>query len=385
MTELPVTRRILDELQAAAKGGGRPGLLIIQHILLDTETFLRLLLERGWRVRALIGIPYSCDAAVAERLASLIDVRVPAFDDFQRVVDLTLAGELRRAPAEPFILQEVGGYCAALLGGGSPLDTTLCAGAIEETRRGLWRYQAQDGLKVPVLEIAGSRLKEIEAIHVGEAVARAIATDLTELGRALPGLAAGVIGFGSIGSAVARSLQARGASVACFDTSPIRRIEAAARGFRVIGRGRLLAESDLVVGATGTGAFDAGEIPLLKEGAVLASASSGRGELPVGALVGSARSCDRVGSSVTRLELSGGGTVHLIQEGFPANFRLSSLPPAIADLLFAELALCLRRLVVSPPPPGLHSLSLTEEEKVAGLWCEIYGLPAGPVLAGAME
>lgn len=378
MAELPVARQILDEVQVAATGIDRPDLFIIQHLLRDTETFVHLLLERGWRVRALIGIPYSCDAAVAARLASSVDVRVPAFDDFQFVVNATLASELCRASAGPFILQEVGGYCAELLGGGSPLETNGCAGAIEETRRGLWRYQAEDGLRVPVMEIAGSRLKEIEAIHVGEAVVRAIATDLMELGRSLPGLTAGVIGFGSIGSAVARSLHDHGAAVACFDTSPIRQIEAAARGFRVSDRRRLMAESDLVVGATGRGAFGAHEIPFLKEGTILASASSGRREFPLDALAGAAQGYVRVGECVTRFELYGGGMVHLIKDGFPANFRLNSLPPAIADLLFAELALCLRRLVVNPPPAGLHSLSLAEEERVAGLWCEAYGLPADP-------
>ncbi len=378
MAELPVAAKILDELQVATQGIARPELLIIQHILQDTETFLHLLLERGWRVRALIGIPYSCDKAAAKRLASLIDVRVPAFDDFQRVVDDTLASELERASTEPFILQEVGGYCAALLGGGSSLDIAGCAGAIEETRRGLWRYQAQDRLKVPVMQIADSRLKEIEAIHVGEAVARAIATDLLELERSLPGLAVGVIGFGSIGSAVAHSLHARGAAVACFDTSPIRQIEAAARGFRVIERNRLLAESDLVVGATGTGAFSIAEVPLLREGAILASASSGRRELPVDELIRLATGFVPVGESVSRIELSGGGTIYLIKEGFPANFRLRSLPPSIADLLFAELALCMRRLVVSPPSPGLYSLGLAEEEMVAGLWCAAHGLSTEP-------
>src|SRR5262245_49528121 len=131
MAELPVASRILDEVQAATHGIERPGLLIIQHILQDTETFLHLLLERGWRVRTLVGIPYSCDPAAAERLASLVDVRVPAFDEFQQVVDATLADELKRAATEPFIVQEVGGYCAALLGGGSPFDVAGCAGAIE--------------------------------------------------------------------------------------------------------------------------------------------------------------------------------------------------------------------------------------------------------------
>jgi adenosylhomocysteinase len=379
MIELPVATQILDEVRDAARGIQLPGLLVIQHVLRDTERFLQLLLERGWQVRMLIGIPYSCDASAAERLASLTDVRVPAFEDFQRVVDDMLTNELRRGPAERFILQEVGGYCATLLGNGSPVDVSGCAGAIEETRRGLWRYQAQQGLKVPVLEIAGSRLKEIEAIHVGEAVARAIATDLAVLGKSLPGLTAGVIGFGSIGSAVAHSLHARGAAVACFDLSAIRQIESAARGFRMIDLRRLLAESDLVVGATGTGAFSANEIPLLKDGAILASASSGRREFPLDALAGAARGCGRIGESVTRLELSGGATIHLIKDGFPANFRLTSLPLPIADLLFAELALCLGRLVLSSPPPGLHSLDLAEEERAASLWCNAYGLSADPI------
>ena len=69
MADLPVASRILDEVQVATRGTERPGLFFIQHILQDTETFLRLLLERRWRVRVLIGIPYSCDGAAAERLA----------------------------------------------------------------------------------------------------------------------------------------------------------------------------------------------------------------------------------------------------------------------------------------------------------------------------
>ena len=123
--------------------------------------------------------------------------------------------------------------------------------------------------------------------------------------------------------------------------------------------------------------FAASEIGLLKNGAILASASSGRGEFPLDALSEVAQGYLRVGESVTQLELSAGGSVFLIKDGFPANFRLSSLPLSVADLLFAELALCLHRLVMSPPPPGLHSLRLEEEERVAALWCEAYGLPGG--------
>src|SRR5438045_279452 len=89
-------------------------------------------------------------------------------------------------------------------------------GSAMSKRRGLWQYESQV-LTIPVVQLADSPLKMIEAAYVGDAVTSVLAEELFELGLGLRGLPITVLGYGQIGSCVASSLRRRAASVGCWD------------------------------------------------------------------------------------------------------------------------------------------------------------------------
>jgi len=90
-----------------------------------------------------------------------------------------------------------------------------------------------------------------------------------------------VIGFGDIGSGVARALRNRGAHVLCYDTKASRMIDAASQGFTCLDVQQLLHSCNAIVGATGVGCLEKKHLRAIKDGALLCSASSRNLEFPM--------------------------------------------------------------------------------------------------------
>src|SRR6185437_9535186 len=79
--------------------------------------------------------------------------------------------------------------------------------------------------------------------------------------------------YGACGRGIARALRADGATVLAVEVSPVRALEAAFDGMRVLGLDAALAAADVVVSVTGTtGVVGTRELELLRDGALLANA-----------------------------------------------------------------------------------------------------------------
>lgn len=155
---LPCVEYMLTRLQPPTESG----LLIIQHLLRDTEEFVWLISSR-WNVVGIIGIPYSAKNDVIQRLKRCSLVVVP-----QSVGEMESAiSHILSTLRDPTLVLDVGGYCAGLATtAGLPI-----AGIVEETRQGHWRYQhVEKDLRYPVLSIAQSSAKQIEHLTVGPSI-----------------------------------------------------------------------------------------------------------------------------------------------------------------------------------------------------------------------
>src|ERR1044072_5481152 len=207
LTERILTTMALDQIEPDSVE-----IILVQHLLSATEEFVRLLRGFGFEVLKVIGIEYSSRQGVGERLrASGLDVVLHKIATTEDALRKVLHDEFSRSQSKRIILQEVGGYCANILNAGiEPQLQDRFLGVIEETRQGLWRYRAVSHFPVPVIEIADSFLKSLEARYVGEAVARAVEFDLLEAGSTLWGARSVVLGFGDVGSNVANGLRVRG-------------------------------------------------------------------------------------------------------------------------------------------------------------------------------
>ena len=172
--------------------------------------------------------------------------------------------------SEPDLLLDNG---ADLIAATVAAATTRVVAATEETTSGRLRILGElDGrIPFPVVVINDSPIKLLfENEHgIGPAVVDGFL-------RATNGLVAAktftVVGFGSCGRSLARTLRQLGASVIVVERDPVRALEAAFEGMRVLSMERAAARSDVVVTVTGRpGAVTTDLLEVLRDGAVLAN------------------------------------------------------------------------------------------------------------------
>lgn len=373
---LPASEALLDASLARGQLRNDVDIVFVQHLLPDTAHYLKVLTDLGFQVLTVYGIEYSTKPEVVDSILDL-GIRVESLPIAQIPSALESLFRSRRSTGgngseRRVLLQEVGGYAANLLARDPDLLAESCLGIVEETRQGLWRYQEVENPAVPIVEIASTRLKRIEATYVGEAVARALEAVLLVLGHTLAGLPMTVLGFGDIGSSCATALRSRGAIVAVYDPDPIRLVEAVGSGFLVFSRREALRHGRVIVGASGQRSLALDDIGHMSEGAVLVSASSKQVEFPVPELLSSATQNVEIAPGLTKLTFENGDNIVLVNEGFPANFESLSLPAFVSDLLFCQISSAICCVTSGGMRPGLHTLGESEQEEIAKTWLNCY-------------
>jgi len=370
MMELPATTRLLQGQPEVISDLRDTDVVIIQHLLKDTLAFVRALIAAKIPVRAVIGIPYSAKPEVVHELENLgIDTLVP---DLEKIPDVVVRHiQQSRRDSRKSIIHEVGGYCSELAHQNRDFGET-CMGVVEETKQGLWRYAKSGKLLVPVVQFADARLKTCESEFVGRAVVRSLDEDLAALGKSIETTDIALIGFGDIGSGVARSLRRRGCHVWCHDIKPARMMEAVSQGFRCADPARLLATCGAVVGATGVGCIAAEQLENVRDGVLLASASSRDLEFPIAAIQKSSAEPLTLSPYIKEYRLGSGKRIRLSNDGFPVNFRAFSLPPSFGDLMFCQVVTGFYGLLRGDYSNGLHRLAESDQEMIARIWWESY-------------
>lgn len=139
---------------------------------------------------------------------------------------------------------------------------------------------------------------EIKGGHYVPYRARMIADNLS----GIDGLLVGLVGFGTIGRAVARALQAMGATLCFFDPAPVDPAPAASLDARAVSFDELISTCDVVslhvpLLPSTQNLIGAGELARMKPGAILIQASRG-GIVDEAALAGSLASGHLGGAAV---------------------------------------------------------------------------------------
>lgn len=245
-------------------------LIFLQHILPTTEELLRLLLESGAEVFSVFAKPYSIDPHVLSRLtARRIEVIQRTYEELEGtdVLDKCLRDAAARSEVDGkrIVILEVGGYFAKVLAALSVEESRWIAGVVEDTTFGHNRYLAlARRISVPIVSVARSQLKEIEARFVGQDAVIAMDYVLRQLGVALTGRKALVIGYGMIGKNVARALSESHLDVSVYDALEYRNLRAFCEGFSVDRKAELLRKADIVFAATGAQAVTTDDIEVCK-------------------------------------------------------------------------------------------------------------------------
>jgi adenosylhomocysteinase len=351
--------------------GERLQLLLVTHLLEDRPVVVRNL-AKCCTIGAILGIPYSMVPRIQQTLSIDYDVAVPALETLLNHDDLfDIASKMILKSDVRVAIMEIGGYFAPI---GNRLKETFGSkflGVIEDTESGHRRYEENRPLSFPVVSVARSALKMVEDTLIGPSVVFSVERILREMGQVLPGATVGVLGYGRIGSGIAREAARRGANVAIFDQSAIRRATAVADGFSCPNRNSVLSNSNILIGAAGRQSVSVEDFDSLKDGVVLASGSSKQVEFDVQSLKAKALKIDP-GRDVERFHLRNDKVLFLIREGKPVNFRDGGVVGPAISLTQAELIVALKTLIELEAEPGIAAVSTEDRELLAEIWLDYF-------------
>ncbi len=280
----------------------------------------------------------------------------PAAVDYLRQRGVTVIGSPTRDPVEHrrFLAQVLAEKPHLLLDNGGDLFALYrdnrhdqLRGGTEETTSGRMRLEPlRADLDMPILVINDSPIKQFaENEHaVGQSV---LELYIRITNRITNGQRVTVFGYGACGRGVAANFKNAHAKVSVVDRDPLKRLQAHLDGFDAPLRDAAIASADFIVTVTGAkGVIGPRELPLFKDGAILANAGHFPVEIEAGAIAASPDVVQRqvFDDGVETLTLKDGRRIHLIAEGHM--FNLAGARPMgnsieSMDLGFALQARCL--------------------------------------------
>ena len=357
-------------------------LSVCLHITAKTAALIRTLAAGGAEVMLVASNPLSTQDDVAASLVAhdeipVYGIRGESVDTFRRHVAIAL-------DAKPHLLCDDGAdLTSALLQRG--LNPGLMPlGATEETTAGVKRFnamEAQGVLPFPVIAVNESRTKHMfdNRYGTGQSAIDGIirATNLLLAGRTIV-----VAGYGWCGRGVASRAAGLGAKVIVTEVDPVKALEAAMDGFRVMPMQQAVREADIIIAVTGNHTVVGSEqFADLKDGAVLANAGHFNVEIDVAALEALAVDKTQPRTHVTSYHMADGRQFHLLGEGRLVNLVAGEgHPPAVMDMSFANQALAAEvlarnagsmRKIVHRLPDSADTLIATLKLKAMGIRLDV--------------
>ncbi|GAB4212481.1 MAG: adenosylhomocysteinase [Synechococcales cyanobacterium] len=253
-------------------------------------------------------------------------------------------------------------------------------GTTEETTTGLVRLRAMHKsgvLTFPVMSVNDADTKHLfdNRYGTGQSTLDGIlrATNILLAGRTLV-----VAGYGWCAKGVAMRAKGMGANVIVTEINPVKALEAAMDGFRVMPMEAAAPLGDVFVTVTGNKHVIRGEhFDVMKDGAIVCNSGHFDIEIDLVALGERATSQRLVRPFVQEYALASGKTVIVLGEGRLINLAAAEGHPAsVMDMSFANQALACEYLVKNQGSlaPGLHPIPEEVDQSIAQLKLAAMGI-----------
>ena len=246
-------------------------------------------------------------------------------------------------------------------------------GTTEETTTGIVRLEAMfnDG----VLSFPAMNVNDAETKHFFDNRYGTGQSSLDGIFRATNVLLAGktfvVAGYGWCGKGVAMRAKGLGANVVVTEVNPVRAIEAAMDGFRVMPMIEAAAEGDIFCTLTGNKhVIRAEHFEVMKDGAMVSNAGHFDLEVDLKALGAKATEVKEARSFTQEYKMPCGKSIVVLGEGRLINLAAAEgHPSAVMDMSFANQALACEHLVKNKGnlEPKVHSIPEEIDQNIAAL------------------
>jgi adenosylhomocysteinase len=253
-------------------------------------------------------------------------------------------------------------------------------GTTEETTTGIVRLQAM--FKDGVLSFPAMNVNDAETKHFFDNRYGTGQSTLDGIIRATNVLLAGktivVVGYGWCGKGVAMRAKGLGANVIVTEINPVKAIEAAMDGFRVMPMDEAAKLGDLFVTVTGNKHVIRKEhFAVMKDGAMVANSGHFDIEIDLKSLEAMTSEVTEVRNFTQQYKLSTGKSVIVLGEGRLVNLAAAEgHPSAVMDMSFANQALACEYLVKNKGnlEAGLHSIPTEVDQEIARLKLQAMGI-----------
>lgn len=264
-------------------------------------------------------------------------------------------------------------------------------GTTEETTTGIVRLEAmfKDGvLTFPAMNVNDADTKHFfdNRYGTGQSTLDGIirATNVLLAGKTLV-----VAGYGWCGKGVAMRARGLGANVIVTEIDPVRAIEAAMDGFRVMPMSEAACVGDIFVTVTGNKHIIREEhFASMKDGAMVCNSGHFDIEIDLKALKELSTEVKEVRNFTQQYVLKNGKSVIVLGEGRLINLAAAEgHPSAVMDMSFANQALACEYLVTNRETlqPGLHSIPTEVDKEIARLKLQAMGIGIDTLIPSQIE
>jgi adenosylhomocysteinase len=341
------------------------------HVTSETANLVRTLAAGGADVTLVASNPLSTQDETAAGLVgeyglSVFAVRGEDNETYYRHIDTAL-------DLEPTITMDDGCDLVNRLHGDRPEQAASVLAGTEETTTGVIRLRAMEqagALRYPIVAVNDTPTKRLfdNRFGTGQSTMDGILRATNVL---LAGKTVVVAGFGYCGRGVAARAHGLGANVVVTEVDPIRALEAAMEGYRVMPMAEAAALGDVFITVTGnTSVLREEHFAAMPDGALVCNAGHFDVEIDIPALEKLASGRREVRPNAEEFELADGRRIVLLAEGRLVNLGAAEgHPAAVMDMSFADQALAVEWLVANAAEIGIgvHNVPLAIDAEVARL------------------
>lgn len=377
LREMPVLRQLTARYAATRPLAGLriSGCL---HITTETANLARTLQAAGAEVVLCASNPLSTQDDVAAALVvhdgiAVHAIRGESTETYYRHIQAAL-------DHRPAITLDDGADLISTAHSARPELLDGLRGGMEETTTGVIRLRAmarEGALRVPVIAVNDAMTKHLfdNRYGTGQSTLDGIirATNILLAGKTFT-----VAGYGWCGRGIALRARGHGAHVIVAEVDPLRALEAAMDGYRVLPLLEAARVSDFVVTATGDKhVVGRAHLEVMKDGCVLANSGHFNVEIDIPALEALAVEKHRPRASVEEYRLADGRRLCLLAEGRLVNLAAAEgHPSAVMDMSFANQVLCAVYLagLERPLEPRVHAVPAELDREVAAMKLAAMGM-----------
>lgn len=316
------------------------------HITTETANLALLLEAGGAEVSLCASNPLSTQDDVA---AALADYGLPTYA-IHGADDKTYYDHINAAiDIKPHLTVDDGADLVTTLHTTRTDAVNTVIGGTEETTTGVIRLRsmANEGrLRYPVVAVNDALTKHLfdNRYGTGQSTIDGItrATNLLWAGRTVV-----VAGYGWCGRGVAMRARGMGSQVIVVETEPLRALEAAMDGYRVMPLWQAAGLGDVFITVTGNKHVLRQEhFSAMKDGAIMANSGHFNVEIEIPALEKLSTGIKRIRNLIDEYTLKDGRKLYLLGEGRLINLAAAEgHPAAVMDMSFANQALSLEYLI----------------------------------------